>query len=277
MKTRDEKLERLKTILRGYGRVAVAFSGGVDSVFLLAAAAETLGPANVLAVTAQAENFPRDEDAYASRFCRELGVQQALTPVDLLALRQFTDNPPDRCYHCKRELLKHISRAAAERGFTTLADGGNVDDLGDYRPGRQAVRKAGVVSPLAEADFAKAEIRACLKEMHIPVWNKPAAACLASRVPYGMSINDVVLRRIEASEAFLSELGFVGVRVRHHGDLARIEVGAGERTRLFDPAIAERVDARLRELGYRYIAVDLRGYRTGSLNESLPPDKVAGE
>lgn len=263
------KCERLEAILRGYGRVAVALSGGVDSAFLLAAAAETLGPDAVLAVTARAENFPRVEDEYAARLCRELAVEQALAPVELLSLKEFVDNPPDRCYHCKRAILRRIAAAAAERSFTVLADGGNVDDLGDYRPGLRAVREAGVVSPLAEAGFAKADIRACLREMGIPVWDKPAAACLASRIPYGTAIDAALLRRIEAAETHLGELGFTGVRVRHHGDLARIEVQAQDRTRLFEESVAEKVEARLRELGYRYIAVDLRGYRTGSLNEAL--------
>lgn len=267
--TPEEKEAKLKAILCGYGKMAVAFSGGVDSAFLLASSAKALGPEAVLAITAQAPNFPEDEDRYAAQLCRELGVLQVLVPVALLDVKEFVENRPERCYYCKQTLLRRIAEAASERNVAIIADGGNVDDLGDYRPGLKAVREAGVISPLAEAGFTKAEIRAGLKKLGITIWDKPAAACLASRIPYGTPIDAPLLRRVEAAEAFLTKQGFAGVRVRHHGDLARIEVQAADRSRLFEPSFAERIDARLRELGYSYVAVDLRGYRTGSLNETL--------
>ncbi len=266
---RITKLDRLKALLRGYGRLAVAFSGGVDSTFLLATAVEALGAHAVLALTAQAPNFPAAEDSFAARFCAERDVEQVLVPVKLLELDGFTDNSPERCYHCKTEILSKLGAAATDLGFTIIADGGNVDDLGDYRPGLKAVREAGVVSPLAEAGFSKGEVRASLKEMGVEIWDKPAAACLASRVPYGTSITGDILTRVEAAESFLAGLGFIGVRVRHHGDLARIEVQGDDRVRLFDPAVNGPIAARLKELGYDFIAVDLQGYRTGSLNESI--------
>lgn len=268
-RTLEEKKAKLEAILHGYGKVAVAFSGGVDSAFLLTTAAKTLGPEAVLAVTAQAPNFPKDEDQYATHLCQELQVRQELVPVALLEVKEFVDNQPERCYYCKKALLRGIAEAATEWNFPVIADGGNVDDLGDYRPGLKAVREAGVVSPLAEAGFTKAEIRTSLKDLGIAIWDKPAAACLASRIPYGTPIDASLLQRVEEAETFLAKLGFIGVRVRHHGDLARIEVRAQDRFRLFEPSVCEQVDARLRDLGYRYVTVDLRGYRTGSLNEAL--------
>lgn len=267
--TLEEKMAKLKAILNGYGKMAVAFSGGVDSAFLLATAVKTLGPEAVLAVTAQAPNFPADEDNYAARLCRELKVRQVLVPIALLDVKEFAENQPERCYYCKKTLLGRIAEAVAERNITIIADGGNVDDLGDYRPGLKAVREAGVASPLAEAGLTKAEIRSGLKELGIAIWDKPAAACLASRIPYGTPIDALLLQRVEEAETFLAKLGFVGVRVRHHGELARIEVRAPDRIRLLESPVCEQINARLGELGYRYVAVDLRGYRTGSLNEAL--------
>jgi uncharacterized protein len=189
--------------------------------------------------------------------------------TDELARPEYRANAPDRCYHCKHELYTHLTRLAADRGYAAVADGSNADDRGDYRPGRRAARQFGVISPLDEAGLTKDDIRALSREADLPTWDEPASACLSSRIPYHSEVSGEKLRAIEAAEDALRALGFRVVRVRHHGDVARIEVASSELPRLIDPEVASAADAAVRRAGFTYVAVDLRGYRLGSLNEGL--------
>jgi uncharacterized protein len=241
----------------------------VDSAFLLDAAVEALGAEHVVAATVRGINFPEWEGREAGEFAARLGVRHIVIPWDAMALPEFVENSPMRCYHCKKAVFGAALAAVRALGIETLADGTNVDDAGDYRPGREAAREMGVVSPLRESGLGKDDIRALLKKRGIALWEKPSFACLASRVPYGEPITAEALTRIERAEEFLLGLGFRIVRVRHHGNMARIEVGAGERERFFRENLWDRVDGELRRLGYAYVTLDMRGYRTGSLNETL--------
>lgn len=265
-----DKLEKLKRRLAGLGRLAVAFSGGTDSALLLKVAAQVLPPADLLALTARAEIFPAWESAEAAALAAELEVEHLTTEVSALAVPKVAANPPDRCYHCKSVLFGKLRDLAASCGFSTLADGGNVDDLGDFRPGLRAARELGVVSPLQEAGLTKGEVRRLSAELGLPTWDKPAYACLASRFPYGRTITREELTQVERAEDFLRSLGFRQVRVRHHGQVARLEVEPEERRRFFDETLMDRVDRELRALGFAFAALDLAGYRTGGLNEAVP-------
>lgn len=260
-----EKLESLRERIRSHEKVAVAFSGGVDSVFLLKVAADTLGD-DVIAITAKADNFPEREHREAVDFANELGVRHIVLPWDVMSLPEFAENSPERCYHCKKALFTKVLEIAKTHGAAILADGSNADDDNDYRPGARAARELGVISPLRDAGLGKGEIRLLLREMHIPMWEKPPFACLASRFPTGTRITREEMARVEKAEQFLLDLGFKNIRVRHHGDVARIELAPGERERFFTENLWERVDAALRDFGYRYSALDLQGYRTGSMN-----------
>lgn len=270
-----EKCARLRERILRAPRWAVSLSGGVDSVFLLHVMAETLGAENVLAVTARGRNFPAREFAEAARCAELLGVEHLTLEFEPLDLAEFVENGPERCYYCKRALFSAIIGAARERGYVALADGANADDVGDYRPGMRATRELGVASPLLEAGIGKAEIREGLRERGAALWRKPSFACLASRIPYGTAIDGEALARVERAENFfLDDLGFVNIRVRHHGDVARLEAEERDRARLADPELAGRVYDALLKLGYKYVALDLRGYRSGSMNEGLPGDVV---
>lgn len=265
-----DKLARLHDLLRRQPRLAVAFSGGVDSVFLLNEAASVLGRDNVLAVTVTGANFASRESGEADAFARQLGVRTARPAWDPFAVPEFAANAPDRCYHCKKALYSLVLAAARDHGIATLADGANASDAADYRPGSRAARELGVLAPLADAGLTKDDIRALLHEKGIPFWKKPAFACLATRVPTGAPVTPEALARIEAAEDFLLGLGFANIRVRHHagpdGDLARIEVDPDERGRFAEAALWDRIQAGLAGAGYRYVAVDLQGYRKGNMN-----------
>lgn len=263
----DRKVKDLHNRLRALGRVAIAFSGGVDSTFLLRAAVDTLGPGNILAITAQSPVGTSTEMARASRWAEEMGARHLVVDSTEFADPDFVANRPDRCYVCKRSRFSQLLDLARERGLTHLVDGTNADDAGDYRPGTKAAAELGVISPLRDAGFTKNDIREASRSLGLPSADLPSFACLASRIPYGTPLTEQALRRIEAGEEALAALGLHQYRVRDHGDIARIEVPADDLPRVL--AARERVVRTLRELGYRYVTLDLQGYRTGSLNEVL--------
>lgn len=263
-----EKARRLRGELLRLGSTAVAFSGGVDSAYLLHMAHETLGD-RAIAVTVRASAFPRRETAEAEDFCARRGIRQVWVDLDVLEIPGFAENPPDRCYLCKRQLFRRIQDVAAEQGMAIVSEGSNLDDEGDYRPGMRAIAELGVASPLRTAGLTKADIRALSREAGLPTWAKPSLACLASRFVYGESITREGLERVDRSEQLLAELGFTQARVRVHGTMARIELLPEEFPRLLEPENRTRVVQTLRGLGFSYVALDLQGYRTGSMNETL--------
>lgn len=265
-----EQYAALLAGIYGMERVAVAFSGGVDSAFLLYAAHRALGD-GVLAVTFAAPYSPKAEIVDAVELAGTLGVRHRV--IDMGIPDVIANNPPDRCYHCKRALLGELLRVAAEEGIEHALDGSNLDDLDDYRPGFRAVRELGVASPLLDAGLTKRDIRDLSREHGLPTWDKPAGACLLTRLPHGSFIDTEELDRIDRGEAFLKSLGFAHVRLRSHGTLARIELPSEAIASCLDPELRDRIDTRLKALGYRHVAVDLAGYRMGSLNE---PAATAG-
>ena len=269
---REVKLERLRAQLREIGSAAVAFSSGVDSTFLLRVAHEELGE-NVVAVTARSHSFPKRELDEAAAFCAREGVRHEIIDSEELDIPGFAENPPDRCYHCKKAIFGKLIAFAQANGLAAVLEGSNMDDDGDYRPGRRAIMELGVASPLHDAGLTKAEIRALSKRMGLPTADKPSFACLASRFPYGERITAGGLERVERAEQWLMDagLGLAQLRVRSHGDMARIEVPPADIPRL--ATRAEEIAAALKSFGFTYVALDLQGYRTGSLNETLPATK----
>lgn len=264
----DQKLARLQEDLRQMGRVAVAFSGGVDSTFLLKVAHDTLGD-NAVAITARSCIFSRRESAESLDFCRAEGIRQILCPVDELQVEGFADNPPDRCYLCKRALFGTFCRMAEEQQLGRVVEGSNVDDCGDYRPGMRAIAELNIDSPLRRADLTKEEIRLLSRRMELPTWDKPSFACLASRFAYGETITAEKLAMVERAEELLQQLGFRQSRVRIHGMTARIEVLPEELERVMAGEVRTQIVETLRALGFLYVTLDMEGYRMGSMNEAL--------
>ncbi len=262
------KYESLNQYIRNLKGVVVAFSGGVDSTFLLAAAVDALGD-RALAVVGCSPTHPLRERQATIDLARQIGAQIEFVETHEMVDEEFTRNPPNRCFTCKTILLKAIWRVARQRGYPAVLEGSNFDDLGDFRPGLEAVRQLQVKSPLIDFEFSKAEIRNLSRTMALPTWNKPAFACLSSRIPYGQRITLKKLKRIEQAEDILCKLGFSQFRVRDYEDLCRIEVPAPELINFMDLELKKEVISKLKQAGYRFICLDLEGYRTGSMNETL--------
>lgn len=264
----QNKLSRLEKYIADLGSLAVGFSGGVDSTFLLKVAYDTLGD-KALAVTSVDASIPERELDEAKRFCNDNGIAHVICRVDPLKEEGYRKNTADRCYYCKRMIFSEIKRIAAGHGIEYVAEGSNIDDLGDYRPGLRAVEELSVVSPLREAWLSKSDIRAISKAMGLPTWSKPAYACLASRFVYGEEITEEKLKMIDLAEQFLIEHGFYEERVRMHGTIARIEVPGSDIPRLASDEIRTQVYERFRQIGFSFVTLDMQGYRRGSMNSTI--------
>jgi len=263
------KTEKLKKIFRTMGRVLVAYSGGVDSTLLLKVAKDSLGEGSVLAVTALSPLYPERELAGVKKLIQTLGVRHLLIESNELEIAGFSKNPPNRCYYCKKELFGELLHLAEKESIPFIVEGSTLDDDKDHRPGRIAIQELGIRSPLKEALFTKKDVRELSRELSLPTWDKPSFACLASRFPYGEEITPEGLRMVDDAEDFLFSLGFKQVRVRHYQNLARIEILQEEMGRLMEGALREKVVSHLKGVGFKYVTLDLQGFRSGSMNEVL--------
>ena len=263
-----QKAAALEARLAALGSVLVAYSGGVDSAFLAVTATRILGE-RALWVTADSPSYPDHHRDLAIGTARAFNLRHEMVPTSEVEHPEYRANPANRCYYCKHELYTHLTAIARARGFAAVVDGSNADDRGDYRPGRQAAREFGVLSPLDEIGLTKDEIRELAREAGMSTWDEPASACLSSRIPYLTEVTEEKLRTIDAAERVLRDLGFRICRVRHHDTIARLELGKDEIARALDPDVAATIDRELRALGYAHVTIDLRGYRLGSLNEAL--------
>jgi uncharacterized protein len=274
----DQGWNRLLEILKGLESVVVGFSAGVDSTFLVYAAIQALGGEKVLAVTARSATYPERQLAEAVEYARSLGARHLTIDSEELDIPGFKDNPTNRCFICKTELYSQLEKVAGTEGFKTVIDGSNADDLKDYRPGMQALKELGIRSPLLEAGLSKQAIRLLSKRAGLPTWNKPAFACLSSRFPYGVEISEENLAKVDAGERFLEKLGLKGsIRVRHHKNIVRLEVDPINFQLIVDEKVYPRLVDKFKSMGYKYVTLDLQGYRTGSMNEVLFSSKETAD
>ncbi|MCR4688148.1 MAG: ATP-dependent sacrificial sulfur transferase LarE [Saccharofermentans sp.] len=263
----NKEYNALISLLKSLGKVAVAFSGGTDSAYLLIEATKILGPDNVIAITIDSQACPGDELARSVFFCEKHGIRQVLLKTDIFAVEGFAENTKDRCYYCKKSLFEQIKRCARDNGFDTVCDGTNKDDTGDYRPGMRAVSELGIVSPLKESGMGKEQIRYFSGSYGLETAELPSMACLATRIPYGDKITPEALDMVRKAEKALADLGFNAFRVRKHGNLARIELREEDMAKV--ATVRQEINRKLKEAGFTYVTLDLTGYRTGSLNEVL--------
>jgi pyridinium-3,5-biscarboxylic acid mononucleotide sulfurtransferase len=269
-KDTDAALEELRRVIRAMGSVLVAYSGGVDSTLVAAVAHAELGD-KTLAVTAQSEMYPEHQLQDAKRTAKRIGIRHKVITTSELAIEHFSENPPNRCYYCKRELFGHMRELAEREGFAEVMDGANADDPLDHRPGLRATEELGVRSPLREAGIGKELVRAISRKLGLPTWSKPAFACFASRFPYGLHITQERINMVRRAEEYLRSLGLTQYRVRHHDTIARIEAPAEEIEQLARPDVRAKLVAEFKRIGYTYVTLDLQGFRSGSMNEVLPP------
>ncbi len=269
----QKKFDDLKSLISRMSSAAIAFSGGVDSTFLLKVCSDIHG-FQVVAVTANSETFPKRELEQAKTLANKMSVQHVIIRSEELSIPGFSDNPPDRCLMCKNELFSKVKSIADHYSLDWVLDGSNADDVADYRPGRKAARKLGVRSPLEESRLGKQDIRILSRMLDLPTWNKPSLACLSSRFPYHSKITRTALRQVEKCEDYLWQLGMRVFRVRHHGSIARLEAGVSEMRLLWEDGTRNQITKYFKSIGYKYITVDLEGYRTGSMNEELSNEQL---
>ena len=265
----QQKYDKLKEILADSGRLLIAYSGGVDSTFLLKAAVDTLGKDKVSACIAQGPSLPQSQYDRAVELAEDIGAELMTIQADEMSDAAYLANKADRCYHCKSHLFEQLAGIAKENRFDTIACGHNFDDTKDYRPGNMAAADFGISTPLIEAELTKQDIRQLSKELNLPTAQIPASPCLASRIAYGIEITEKNLQQVEEAEEFLKSLGLVEFRVRHHGEVARIEVHQEDIPKLIQPEVREKIIEKLKQLGFKFVALDLAGFRSGSLNEAL--------